>query len=136
MVVFDQTLQKSGQGSVDIGAYDPVTDNWRMLKRVPLKAGRSLDEVQGVAAGSKVFVFAAWSQLAQTHPELGIRGVNGVDIYWLDPANESWSPVPSPETGVTQVWDPIWTGSELIADFNTTCSLCAGLGTAVRGDPM
>lgn len=138
MVVFDQTQDDNGLGSdrsLAIGAYDPVADTWRMLDRLPLQAGRTLDDVQAVAAGSKVLVFASWSQVTHIDPKLGFSGVNGLDMYWLDPASESWSPLAQPEPGVSQVRDPVWTGSGLVADFNTQCPLCVGnkrSGTAIN----
>jgi hypothetical protein len=126
IVLGGQPQQINGlQGaSPDVATYDPATDSWRMHAAMPMVAGHDAPQVSAYLAGTKILAVVEWQRLAQTHPELGIRGTLGMDLFSLDVTTGTWSPVTPPTTGLTHASPFVWTGTDLIGSVTTECGLC------------
>lgn len=97
---------------MDGAAYDPATDEWRMLPPMPRSLEANGGFIGSLWAGGRLLLWTATSPQNGPTPPV-------IELVIFDPGDGSWRAVPS-ETGVpdnlfSHFWtDPLWTGSEVI----------------------
>ncbi|MDQ1702396.1 MAG: hypothetical protein QOF57_1648 [Frankiaceae bacterium] len=106
---------KDGRASiaaVDGAAYDPQTRSWRSLPPAPGVPVHTLLDVQAVAAGTDVYVWAQWANTVPVSANSTETSV-GVTALRFDSSAWQWSVVGADEQR-RGVRSPTWTGRELI----------------------
>lgn len=102
-------------GGLRGGAYDPLTDRWRLLPASPrLSAGRLLDRTV-LWAGTRLLVWSFWGR-----PGKGATSgePDGVDLWAYDPAAGHWTVLPPPSAALRPLLaraSLAWTGREILA---------------------
>ena len=118
-------VEQGPGGGTRAGAYDPATNQWRLLPRSPRLTGGP-DHLQArtaMWAGSRPLVWNFWSPDAHTannrdavtaRPE---AEPDGIDLWAYNPATDRWTVLPDPPDQVRRMVagaSMVWTGQEVV----------------------
>src|SRR4029453_8298847 len=104
-------VEQGPGGGTRAGAYDPATNQWRLLPRSPRLTGGP-DHLQArtaMWAGSRLLGWnflspeAPTAKKRDTRPPRPEAGPGGIDLWAYDPATDRWTVLPDPPDLVRRV---------------------------------
>jgi hypothetical protein len=122
---------------LDSAAYNPKTNRWRVLPRMPIPSHHDVAFTESLWIGTRLLVWQFWEVPAATQPALGPQAA-GVDMVSYDPRTNRWRTIPNRKNMPRGVTDPVWTGRDVIVPPSSVWCGCVGLqGTegGFRYDP-